>query len=269
VRLHRFLSGVARSIEVEHVDRNTLNNRPGNVRPFTRARTNLSHLLGGTTHPDAQGDTMLGMGEGDAPNSKVVRLPRNLDASGRPLRKEGPCYICSHPTSYGYSGYHARHGDAWIDKWFKAAVRASHIERLKSGAFLRYRTRSGNTLRQLLKFVCRPCLADMKDRLWPEARERERVEAQQAIADPANLDAPGNSPRPDYAIRMVMRTEREIEIRCGECAIGKVDFDERSGRLRVILGDAHVGTELPHMWTGGPAAVVVDLRSGIEGMRNR
>lgn len=33
-------------------------------------------------------------------NPKVVRLPRNVDASGRPLRKEGPCYVCGQATAY-------------------------------------------------------------------------------------------------------------------------------------------------------------------------
>jgi hypothetical protein len=39
------------------------------------------------------------MDKGDTPNSKVVRLPRNLDASGKPLRKEGACYVCGQATA--------------------------------------------------------------------------------------------------------------------------------------------------------------------------
>lgn len=48
--------------------------------------------------------------------------------------------------------------------------------------------------------------------------------------------------------------------------IGMVDFDLRSFRLRVILGDAYIGTQLPHVWTGGPAAIEIDLHRGIEEM---
>lgn len=204
------------------------------------------------------------MDEGDAPNSKVVRLPRNLDASGSPLRKEGPCYVCGQPTPYRYSGYHIRYGDAWIDKWFRPAVRASQIEQLKSGAFLRQRVRDKNTLRQLLKFVCGPCRDDMEDRLWPEAEERQRTESQRRLEELRNLEAQRNPPRPDHGVRMVMVNESEIEIRCGGCVIGTVDFDVRSSRLRVILGDAYLGTDLPHVWTGGPAAIEIDLQEGIE-----
>jgi len=54
------------------------------------------------------------MDKGD--NPKVVRLPRNLDASGKPLRKEGPCYVCGETTAYRFPAVHARYGDAWIDK---------------------------------------------------------------------------------------------------------------------------------------------------------
>ena len=59
-----------------------------------------------------------------------------------------------------------------------------------------------------------------------------------------------------------MLNEREIEIRCGSCVIGMVDFDAGSSRLRVILGDANVGTGVPHIWTGGPVIVEIDLRGG-------
>jgi hypothetical protein len=63
---------------------------------------------------------------------------------------------------------------------------------------------------------------------------------------------------------MVMLDEREIEIRCGDCVIGMVDFEVRTSRLRVILGDAHLGMEVLLMWTGGPAAIEIDLRGGLE-----
>jgi hypothetical protein len=210
------------------------------------------------------GATMLKMDQGDTPNSKVVRLPRNLDASGRLLRKEGPCYICDQPTAYRYSGYHGMYGDAWIDKQFSPAVRADQRERLKSGAFLRGRAPGNNTLRQLLRIVCLPCRDEMKDRLWPQAAERERAEAQKWVSDLRDLEAQRDSPRPDHGVRMVMLNEREIEIRCGDCVIGMIEFEVRSSRLRVILGDAHLGTEMLHMWTGGPAAIEIDLRRGLE-----
>ena len=203
------------------------------------------------------------MDEGDTPNSKVVRLPRKLDAAGRLLRKDGPCYICGQPTAYRYSGYHGRYGDARIDKQFSPAARASQSERLKSGAFLRQHMQGKIVLRQLLKFVCRSCLDEMKDRLWPAAQERERAEAQKAI-DLWELEAQRHPPRPDYEVRMVMLNEHEIEIQCGDCVIGTVDFDARSSRLRVILGDGYLGTEMPLMWAGGPAAIAVDLKGGIE-----
>jgi hypothetical protein len=32
----------------------------------------------------------------------------------------------------------------------------------------------------------------------------------------------------------------------------------------VILGDAYIGTEAPHVWTGGLAAIEIDLHRGIE-----
>jgi hypothetical protein len=34
----------------------------------------------------------------------------------------------------------------------------------------------------------------------------------------------------------------------------------------VILGDAYIGADVPHVWTGGPAAIEIDLRRGIETM---
>lgn len=207
------------------------------------------------------------MDEADDPKSKVVRLPRNVDSSGKVLRKEGPCYICDRPTAYGYSGRHVRYGDAWIDKWSIPAVRAVQIEQLKSGIFLRQRMQGQNTLRQLLKFVCRPCLTEMEDRLWPEAEARERAESQRRLEELRDLEAQRNPPRPDYGVRMAMLSDREIEIRLGDIVIGSVDYDPRTSRLRVILGDAYLGTDLPHVWTGGPAAVEIDLQEGIERMR--
>jgi hypothetical protein len=207
------------------------------------------------------------MDEGETPKSKVIRLPRSLDANGRLLRKDGPCYICDQPTAYRYSGYHGKYGDAWIDRQFNPAVRASQSERLKRGAFLRRREQGQNTLRQLLKFVCRPCLDDMEHRLWPEAEDRERADAEKRVPELRMIEAQRHPPRPDYDVRMVMLNEREIEIRCGDCLIGMIDFDSRSSRLRVILGDAYLGTELPHIWTGGPAAVEIDLQEGIDEIR--
>jgi hypothetical protein len=73
-------------------------------------------------------------------------------------------------------------------------------------------------------------------------------------------------PRPVHGVRMVMLNDRHIEIRCGDCVIGMVDFDASSSRLRVILGHAYIGTEVPHTWAGGPAAIEIDLRRGIEEM---
>lgn len=206
---------------------------------------------------------MLGMDEGATPHSKVLRLPRNLDASGRLLRKEGPCYICDHPTAYRYSGYHGKYGDAWIDKQFSPALRWFQSERLKTGAFLRERAPGNNTLRQLLKFICQPCLDEMEDRLWPEAAERARAEVPKWVSDLLDLEAQRNPPRPGHGVRLVMLNEREIEIRCGDRVIGMVDFEVRSSRLRVILGGARLGTEVPHMWTGGPAAIEIDLGGGL------
>jgi hypothetical protein len=103
----------------------------------------------------------------------------------------------------------------------------------------------------------------MKDRFWPAAQERETAEAQKWLA---NIEAQRNLPRPVHGVRMVMLNDRHIEIRCGDCVIGMVDFDAGNSRLRVILGDAYIGTGVPHMWTGGPAAVEIDLRGGIEEM---
>ena len=105
----------------------------------------------------------------------------------------------------------------------------------------------------------------MKDRLWPQPAERERAEAQKSVSGLRDLEAQRNPPRPDHGVRMVMLNEREIEIRCGDCVIGMVDFEVRSSRLRVILGDAHLGAEVLHMWTGGPAAIEIDLRGGTQG----
>jgi hypothetical protein len=236
---------------------------------------NLGQMAGAFGHRDSSealqanrppGATMLGMDEGDDPNSNVVRLPRNLDASGRFLRKNGPCYICDHPTAYGYSGYHGRYGDEWIDKWFRPGVREAQAERLKSGAFLRGRVPDNNTLRQLMKFVCLSCRNDMNNRLWPEANERERAESQRWLADLHSREAQLNPFRLDYGVRLVILNDHQIEIRSEDCVIGVVDFDVRSFRLRVILGDAYVGTEVPHVWTGGPAAVEIDLHRGIEQM---
>ena len=82
-------------------------------------------------------------------NPEVVLLPRNVDASGRLLRKEGPCYVCGRATAYRFSGIHARYGDVWIEKQFSPAVYAANIEALRSGIFLRQRFQGGNTLRQL------------------------------------------------------------------------------------------------------------------------
>ena len=154
-----------------------------------------------------------------------------------------------------------RYGDAWIDKWFRPEVRAVQSEPLKSGLFLRRRVGDNNTLRQLLKFVCRPCLELMKDRLWPEAQERERAEAQKWLA---HIEVQCNMPRPDDGVRMAMLTDRQVQIRYGDCVIGVVDFNVHTFRLRVILGDAYIGTDVPHVWTGGPAAIGIDLHRGIE-----
>lgn len=49
----------------------------------------------------------------------------------------------------------------------------------------------------------------------------------------------------------------------------QVDFDAGTSRLRVILGDAYLGTDIAHMWTGGPAAIEIDLLRGIEEMGER
>lgn len=204
------------------------------------------------------------MNDGDS--TKVVRLPRNVDVSGRPLRREGPCYVCGQATAYRFSGIHGRYGDVWIDKQFSPAVYASRIEALRSGMFLRQRFQGGNTLRQLLKFVCRPCLDEMKDRLWPEAEAREREEAKRRYAAAWDIEAQRRPPRPDYDVRLAALNDREIEIRLGDIVIGGVDYDPSTSRLRVILGDAYLGTELPHVWSGGPAAVEIDLQEGIEGM---
>jgi hypothetical protein len=209
---------------------------------------------------------MIGMDEAGSPKSKVVRLPRNLDSSGKVLRKDGPCFICDHPTAYGYSGRHVRYGDEWIDKCFRPQVRASQIEQLKSGLFLRQHMQGQNTLRQLLKFVCPSCLTEMEDRLWPEAEARERAESQRRLEELRTFEAQRNPRRPDCGVRLVMLNDREIEIRRGDCVIGMVDFDAGSSRLRVILGDAYLGTEVPHVWTGGPAAIEIDLHRGIEEM---
>ncbi len=194
------------------------------------------------------------MDEGDTPNSKVVRLPRNLDATGGLLRKDGPCYICGQPTAYRYSVYHGRYGDAWIDKQFGPAMRAYQSERLKSGAFLRWREQGRIVLGQLLKFVCRSCLDEMKERLWPEAEERERAEAQKRI-DLWELEAQRRPPRPAYEVRMVVLQRDEIEIRCGDCVIGALlILDE--GDLQscaVILDDGYPGTgDAPNVvrWPG-------------------
>lgn len=197
-------------------------------------------------------------------NPKVVRLPRTVDSGGKPLRRDGPCYFCGQPTTYRFSGIHARYGDVWIEKQFSPAVYASRVEALKSGIFLRQRFQGGNTLRQLLKFVCRPCLDEMKDRLWPEAEAREREEAQKRYAVAREPDAEPHPARLDHDIRLVAVNDGEIEIRLGDIAIGGVDYDARTSRLRVILGNAYLGTELPHVWTGGSAAIEIDLQEGIE-----
>jgi hypothetical protein len=197
----------------------------------------------------------------DTPRSKVVRLPRKLDASGSPLRKEGPCYVCGEATAYRYSGYHGRYGDAWIDKWFRPEVRAVQSELLKSGLFLRQRVRDNNILRQLLKFVCRPCRDLMEDHLWPEAQERDRAAAQEWLA---NIEAQRNTPQPDCGVRMVTLNDRQVQIFYGDCVIGVVDVNIYNFRLRVILGDTYIGTKVPHVWTGGPAAIEIDLHRGIE-----
>ena len=120
------------------------------------------------------------MNEGEKP--KVVRMRRELDTSGKPLRKDGPCYLCGQRTAYQFSAIHAHYGDAWIEKQFSPTVRAQMVEALRSGVFLRWRYQGGRTLRQLLKFVCRPCHDEMKHRLWPEAEAREREEAQRRNA---------------------------------------------------------------------------------------
>lgn len=200
------------------------------------------------------------MDEGD--NPKVVRLPRNVDAGGKPLRKEGPCYACGQPTAYRFSGVHAHYGDAWLDKQFGPAVYASRVEALRSGIFLRQRFQGGRTLRQLLKFVCRPCRDEMKDRLWPEAEARERAETKRWYA--ANLEAQRHSPRPDYDVRLVALNDVQVEIRLVDVVIGSIDYDPSASWLRVILGDARLGAELHHVWRGGPAALEIDLRQGIQ-----
>jgi hypothetical protein len=153
------------------------------------------------------------------------------------------------------------YGDAWIDKWFRPEVRAVQIELLKNGAFLRQKMLGQNTLRQLLKFICRPCLDLIEHQLWPEAQERERAAAKEWLA---NIEAQRNVPQPDDGVRMVMLDDRQVQILYGDCVIGVVDFNIRTFRLRVILGDAYIGTEVPHVWTGGPAAIEIDLHRGIE-----
>jgi hypothetical protein len=199
------------------------------------------------------------MDEGD--NPKVVRLPRTVDASGKPLRKEGPCYVCGQPTAYRFSAVHAHYGDAWIDKQFAAAVYASRVEALRSGVFLRQRLQGGRTLRQLLKFVCRRCLDEMKDSLWPEAEERERAETARRYA--ANLEAQRRPPRPDCDVRLVGLNDLQVEICLADVVIGSIDYDPSASWLRVILGDACLGAELRHVWRGGPAVLEIDLRQGI------
>ena len=47
----------------------------------------------------------------------------------------------------------------------------------------------------------------MKDRLWPQAAERERAEAQKWVSDLRDLEAQRNPPRPDHGVRMVMLDE--------------------------------------------------------------
>jgi hypothetical protein len=148
-------------------------------------------------------------------------------------------------------------------------VYASRVEALRSGTFLRQKYQGGNTLRQLLKFVCSPCLDEMQDRLWPEAEARERAEAERRYAALPEVEAQRRSPRPDYDVRLVALNDREIEICLGDIVIGGIDYDARASRLRVILGDAYLGRELPLMWTGGPAAVEIDLRRGINERRER
>jgi hypothetical protein len=200
----------------------------------------------------------------DGDNPKVVRLPRKVDTSGKPLRREGPCYICGQSTTYRFSGVHSHYGDVWIDKQFSPAVYASNVEALRSGFFLRQRFQGGNTLRQLLKFVCPPCLDEMKDRLWPEAAARERGEAERRYAAARDIEAQRQRASPNYDVRLVSVNDREIEIRLGDVVIGGIEYDARTSRLLVLLGDAYLGSELPLMWTGGPAAVEIDLRGGID-----
>ncbi|MCL4851346.1 MAG: hypothetical protein KJZ78_08160, partial [Bryobacteraceae bacterium] len=94
-------------------------------------------------------------------------------------------------------------------------------------------------------------------------------EAERRYAAARDLEAQRQPPRPDHNVRLVAVNDREIEIRLGDIPIGGVDYDARSSRLRVILGDAYLGTELPHLWTGGPAAIEIDLQGALRRHRVR
>jgi len=71
----------------------------------------------------------------------------------------------------------------------------SRVAALRSGHF-RQRVPDGRTLRQLVKFVCRPCLDEMKNRLGPEGEARERAEAENSTRPCGNSNRTNCNPGP-------------------------------------------------------------------------
>lgn len=99
---------------------------------------------------------------------QVVRMRLSVDVAGRPLRKDGPCYICNGPAEYRFSAYHHRYGDVWLNRHFADRRRLSRIAGLTLGYFRHERLRRGKqsgTLKNLLAFVCENCRGDL-ERIW-------------------------------------------------------------------------------------------------------
>ena len=107
--------------------------------------------------------------ERDDSQPNVLKMRPTIDAGGKKLRREGPCYICGAHTRYRYSGLHARYGDAWLDRHFTATERAERVQMLWSDEFLYSRVGGGTLLRSMLKFTCCQCQGQLESH-W-RARE--------------------------------------------------------------------------------------------------